>query len=57
MWRRVNYTYHKQLFTNPSGDCKNLTRMYCSAPRDSSSVLSIMQLAFLILIPKNEIST
>ena len=25
-WQRFNQTYQKQLCTNPSGDCKNITR-------------------------------
>ena len=25
-WRTVKQTYHKQLYNNPKGDCKNITR-------------------------------
>ena len=54
---RVNQTYQKQLLVNPRSDCKLLQGGVASEPKDCYFVLSIMQLMFLMLIPKNGIST
>ena len=43
--------------TTPAVTVKFLQGIIESAPRDSSFFMSVMQLIFLVLIPKNEIST
>ena len=51
-WWRVKQTYQKQLCNNRNGDCKVFQGGIVETLRDSSYVLSVMQLMFLMLIPK-----
>ena len=52
-WCRVKQPYQKQICKNRSGDSNFLQGGIVDALRDSSYVLSVMQLVFLVLIPEN----
>ena len=52
-WMGVKQPYQKQICNNQSGDCNILHGDILDTIRDYSYVLSVMELMFLMLIPKS----